>query len=289
LTDDRAPRPTVGVQAIVAHPKRHRSILLGKRRGGFGDGQWGLPGGHLEFGESFEQATARELTEETGLSADQLYVWKAINTPYVTTHYVQIGVQVAKFHGDMRNLEPDKCADLRWCSLDALPQPLFTPSVPFLDLLRQRDAMPSTADTEPHLSVFLNCIEPDRHEDKYVVYQLLGAPAALYVRSGRRHEKVDRLVRRYLGETVDDLLRLLRGELRHRLGSGYLLYDAHGTYDLETVRQLFPEGTVAFRSISSKDGARDFAFQVHTELMYARAQLTLFDTVTQDGRGDGKA
>jgi len=289
MSSDPVPRPTVGVQAIVVHPKRHRSILLGKRQGGFGDGQWGLPGGHLEFGESFEEATARELTEETGISADQLYVWKAINTPYATTHYVQIGVQVAKFRGELRNREPDKCAELRWCSLDALPQPLFTPSVPFLDLLRQRDAMPSTAETEAHLSVFLNCIEPHRREDKYVVYLLLGAPAALYIRSGRRREKRDRLVRRYLGETVDDLLGLLRAELRQRLGSGYLLYDVRGTYDLEAVRQLFPEGTVAFRSVPSKDEASDLEFQVHAELMYAQAQLTLFDTVPQHGGGDGKA
>lgn len=51
------------VAAIVFDNKGR--ILLQKRRD---VGQWGLIGGHVEFGETVEQAIYREIQEETDLS-----------------------------------------------------------------------------------------------------------------------------------------------------------------------------------------------------------------------------
>lgn len=55
---------------------------------------WGLPGGHLEFGESFETCGERELLEETGLKVRDLQFWTATNSVFrdVTPnrHYVTI-------------------------------------------------------------------------------------------------------------------------------------------------------------------------------------------------------
>lgn len=44
-------------------------LLIKKGRGPY-TGSWDLPGGGIEFGESPEDAVRRELTEETGLSAE---------------------------------------------------------------------------------------------------------------------------------------------------------------------------------------------------------------------------
>lgn len=56
--------PLVGVGGVVID--RGRALLI--RRGGKpAQGEWSIPGGLLEVGETLEQGVARELAEETGL------------------------------------------------------------------------------------------------------------------------------------------------------------------------------------------------------------------------------
>jgi len=58
-------RPLVGIGAVVLSDAG--DVLLVKRRHEPLAGQWSLPGGMLELGESLEAGVARELLEETGL------------------------------------------------------------------------------------------------------------------------------------------------------------------------------------------------------------------------------
>jgi mutator protein MutT len=60
-------RPVVGVGAVVLDGSR---VLLIKRGHAPLKGQWSLPGGGVEIGETLEQAIAREVLEETGLTVD---------------------------------------------------------------------------------------------------------------------------------------------------------------------------------------------------------------------------
>lgn len=56
--------PKLTVDGIIF---RNDSILLIKRKNYPFEGKWALPGGFVEYGETTEEATVREIFEETGL------------------------------------------------------------------------------------------------------------------------------------------------------------------------------------------------------------------------------
>ena len=58
--------PRVGASAAIF---RDRDILLIQRGKGAYSGLWSLPGGHVEPGETVSAAAAREVAEETGVTA----------------------------------------------------------------------------------------------------------------------------------------------------------------------------------------------------------------------------
>lgn len=60
-------RPIMGVGAVLL---RGDSVLLIRRAHQPMQGQWTLPGGVVEVGETLAEATQREIREETGLSIE---------------------------------------------------------------------------------------------------------------------------------------------------------------------------------------------------------------------------
>ena len=60
-------QPIVGVGAVIMHDGK---VVLVKRRFEPLAGQWSLPGGRLELGETLEAGLAREMLEETGLDVE---------------------------------------------------------------------------------------------------------------------------------------------------------------------------------------------------------------------------
>lgn len=116
----------IGVGVLVM---RDGLVLLGKRRGSHGAGTWSAPGGRLEYGESIEACAARELSEETGLTAQAFDlgpysndVFAEVREQYVTLFVVARGVQ-----GTPANLEPHKCDGWAWFRWGDWPTPLFKP------------------------------------------------------------------------------------------------------------------------------------------------------------------
>jgi mutator protein MutT len=60
-------QPIVGIGAVII---REGKIVLIKRGNEPAKGKWSIPGGHVELGETPEQAVIRETREETGLEVE---------------------------------------------------------------------------------------------------------------------------------------------------------------------------------------------------------------------------
>ena len=126
-------RPKVGVAVILM---KDNKILMGKRKGLLGQGFWAPPGGHLEFGETFEECARREMKEETGLEFNEIKQGPTTNDIFHENdkHYITV-FMIAKYEkGNPEVLEPEKCEGWYWFEKSQLPTPLFLPVENFLKL-----------------------------------------------------------------------------------------------------------------------------------------------------------
>jgi 8-oxo-dGTP diphosphatase len=116
-------RPRVGVGVLVM---KDGKLLLGKRKGSHGAGEYAYPGGHLEHMESFAECAAREVMEETGMRVGPIRFLRLMNTRhYAPRHYVDIAVVAEWVSGEPEVREPDKVEGWAWYDLSNLPSPLF--------------------------------------------------------------------------------------------------------------------------------------------------------------------
>lgn len=145
-------RPKIGVGVIVV---QNGQLLLGKRKGSHGAGEWALAGGHLEYGETIEACAARELKEETGLEAlsTQTVSWTN-DVISENKHYITFFVQVDRFKGEIELKEPHKCEGWHWFPLNSLPTPLFPP---LSSLIQQGKLKPSRLSLSVMPGIFAVC------------------------------------------------------------------------------------------------------------------------------------
>lgn len=120
------PNVRVGVGVFVI---KEGKFLLQKRQGSHGEGTWSLPGGYLEFGESFEEAAKREVKEEANLNITNIRFGAITNDMFTdkNKHFISIWILSDWQSGELKNMEPEKCTAQSWCTLDDLPESLFLP------------------------------------------------------------------------------------------------------------------------------------------------------------------
>ncbi len=116
-------KPRVGIGVIIF---KDGKILLGKRKGSHGAGEYCAPGGHLEYMESFESCAKRETLEECGLKIKNIrFQFLANIKTYAPKHYAHIELLADWESGEPKVLEPEKCESWDWYDLDKLPEPIF--------------------------------------------------------------------------------------------------------------------------------------------------------------------
>lgn len=127
-------RPSVGFGVYIL---RNGKVLLGRRKNSHGEGAWCATGGHLEFGESFEEGAKRETLEEAGIKIKNIRVGGTTNDIFEKEkkHYVTIALIADWDSGEATMMEPDKWNEWGWFEWDNLPDPLF---LPFQNLLKQK-------------------------------------------------------------------------------------------------------------------------------------------------------
>jgi 8-oxo-dGTP diphosphatase len=130
----RRNQPKIGVGVMIF---KSVNVLLAKRKGSHGEGEYAFPGGHLEYMESFENCARRETMEECGIEIEQIRFQFLANVKmYAPHHYVHIGLIADWKAGVPTVLEPDSSESWEWHALENLPWPLFKMSQLALDSYR---------------------------------------------------------------------------------------------------------------------------------------------------------
>ena len=127
--------PLPGVVVVI---EQDGSVLLGRRRGGFGAGKWGLPQGYVEYDEDYLTAAIREVKEETGLDIEIRAIINVVSnllSPALQT--LAIVLRAGVVGGELR--AGDDLETLEWVPLSGLiPETAFEADTMIIERVRMK-------------------------------------------------------------------------------------------------------------------------------------------------------
>jgi 8-oxo-dGTP diphosphatase len=123
------------VGAVYALIRKDDQVLLLRRANtGYQDGKFGLVSGHMDGGELATKAMIREAHEEAGIvikAGDLRLVHtthKVITDPGQVDERLELFFEITQWTGEITNTEPEKCSELTWFPIGALP----SDTIPFV-------------------------------------------------------------------------------------------------------------------------------------------------------------
>lgn len=102
--------------------QNEKILLLLRKNTGYMDGYYHIPAGHLDGEERIVRALMRESKEEIGIDIKESEV-KFIQVMHNKSNVERLAFffEVKKWAGEIKNMEPEKCEEVKWFSLDNLP------------------------------------------------------------------------------------------------------------------------------------------------------------------------
>ncbi len=128
-------RPVLGAIAVTLLDDKALLVQRGKNPG---RGLWGFPGGHVEWGETAQQAAVRELREETGVIADPLEYLTNVDVMDPDAHYLLAATLCVYRTGTP--VAADDAMDAAWFSCADILADVVPLSPHVKDVLRQARA-----------------------------------------------------------------------------------------------------------------------------------------------------
>lgn len=115
----------VGGGVLILDDKREKTLLI-KRFGKVKNelGFWSKPGGAVELGERAVDAMKREIKEELNIDVD---IWGYLpHTDHIIDkeeqYWVAFNFVASISGGELKNMEPHKCSEIKWFKLSELPE-----------------------------------------------------------------------------------------------------------------------------------------------------------------------
>jgi ADP-ribose pyrophosphatase YjhB (NUDIX family) len=130
----------IGVSVVTMCHDGAGKYLMSQRGAGCRDehGVWEpAGGGAVHMNESLEEAARREVYEECGAYVDELEFlgFREVfrETDNQKSHWIAFDYRGRIDPSDVRNTEPEKCSELRWCTIDEIPSPRHSQFSVFLE------------------------------------------------------------------------------------------------------------------------------------------------------------
>ncbi len=115
-------------------------LLLRRFNTGYRDGEYSVPAGHLDGGETVMAAAVREAGEEVGVQIEAEHlVFSSVMHRNEGDERIDFFLRVQHWTGEPFNAEPDKCDELRWVQRSVLP----TNTIPYVRraIMNHRDGV----------------------------------------------------------------------------------------------------------------------------------------------------
>jgi len=130
----------VGVGAVILNPRNEVFLARRGEKAKNERGLWECPGGSVEFGETMAAALRREMREEYGIEIKVGELLDVVDhiLPEEGQHWVSPSFLCQIIAGEPQIMEPEKCSQIGWFSLNALPEHITLASKNSLATLKER-------------------------------------------------------------------------------------------------------------------------------------------------------